>query len=300
MITVTISRDELYENVYASDDVKIVQWDCLSKPPVPYEDIDMVVVPFAVKPKHVENINKCPNLKLVQTASVGYDALKGTLNKGVRVANMQGFNADATSELAVTLLLAYLRDVPEFVRNQERSKWVYKQSDTLAEKKVLLLGAGDIGSEVARKLEAFDAHVTKMARTARGDILAIEDLAQQVPLHDILFIMLPLTDETRSLIDASILAKIPDGGIIVNAGRGPIVKTDDLIAELETGRISAVFDVVDPEPLPQDSPLWKMKNVLFTPHVAGDTKLTQKRAVAILDRQIDALSKGNKIINIVL
>ena len=139
-----------------------------------------------------------------------------------------------------------------------------------------MIGAGSIGSEVARLLSALDIEVIGIARTARSAehfsrVLASEQLDGALPEADIVVITAPLTDATRGLINRDRLARMRSNALLVNVGRGAIVVTDDLVAALQAGQLGgAVLDVVDPEPLPEGHPLWDLPNVMLSAHMAGD------------------------------
>jgi phosphoglycerate dehydrogenase-like enzyme len=112
-------------------------------------------------------------------------------------------------------------------------------------------------------------------------------------------LVVPLTGQTRGLVDKAFLARMPDGAILVNASRGPVVDTDALTVELASGRLSAVLDVTDPEPLPPGHPLWTVPGLLLTPHVAGSVTGFPARAMRLVRRQLDRFLAGQELDNIV-
>jgi phosphoglycerate dehydrogenase-like enzyme len=120
-----------------------------------------------------------------------------------------------------------------------------------------------------------------------------------LPDHDVVVLACPLTDSTRGLVDAGFLARMPDGALLVNVARGPVVRTDDLVAELATGRLHAALDVVDPEPPPADHPLWDVPNLVLTPHLGGATTAMEPRAVALLREQVARLVAGDPPLHVV-
>ncbi|HEX5967653.1 MAG TPA: NAD(P)-dependent oxidoreductase, partial [Intrasporangium sp.] len=127
----------------------------------------------------------------------------------------------------------------------------------------------------------------------------IDELPVLARSADVLVLILPLSDSTRGLVDADLLAQLPDGALVVNVARGPIVDTDALVAECSSGRLRAALDVTDPEPLPADHPLWRTPGVIITPHVGGATSAMAPRALALLRRQVEALRDGQPLDNIV-
>jgi phosphoglycerate dehydrogenase-like enzyme len=138
-----------------------------------------------------------------------------------------------------------------------------------------------------------------MGRSAREDIEAIGDLPRLLPDADVVVLAVPLTPETTGLVDARFLAQMKDDALLVNVARGPVVSTDDLLAELSTGRIRAALDVTDPEPLPSDHPLWSAPRTLITPHVGGDSDAFPVLARALVARQIAAWRSGAVLANVI-
>ena len=153
----------------------------------------------------------------------------------------------------LTLVLSSLRGVPAFVRAQDRHEWTSGWHPALADKTVLLVGYGAIGAAVEARLAPFECHVVRVARSARDGVHAITELPALLPTADVVVLVLPLTDETRGLVDAEFLAAMKDGALLVNVARGAVVDTAALVAELTSGRLRAAVDVVDPEPLPADT-----------------------------------------------
>ena len=141
-----------------------------------------------------------------------------------------------------------------------------------AGRRVVILGIGSIGSAIADRLRPFGVDIVGVGRTAREGVRALADLDELLPTADILVGMLPLTQrDDRGCSTPAGWRCCRDGALVVNAGRGRTVDTEALAAELQSGRLRAALDVVDPEPLPKDHPLWALPNVLITPHMAGDS-----------------------------
>jgi phosphoglycerate dehydrogenase-like enzyme len=145
----------------------------------------------------------------------------------------------------------------------------------------------------------FGATSTLVASTARGDVHAASELPGLVSGHDIVVITAPLNEATRDLVAKSFLATMDDGAMLVNAGRGQIVDTDALIAELRTGRLRAALDVTDPEPLPADHPLWTSPGVIISPHSARTVPGTNALCYTVAVQQITAFIEGDVPSNIV-
>jgi phosphoglycerate dehydrogenase-like enzyme len=170
---------------------------------------------------------------------------------------------------------------------------------------VLVIGYGSVGRAVVQRLLPFEVEVTAVASRAReGDDLVAavhggDELPQLLPRHDVVIVIVPLSEATRGLVDATFLAAMPDGALLVNVARGPVVDTDALLAETSSGRLLAALDVTDPEPLPPDHPLWTSPGVLVSPHVGGATSAFRPRAVRLLRGQLRAYAAGEPLRNVV-
>jgi phosphoglycerate dehydrogenase-like enzyme len=244
-------------------------------------------------------LEKMPRLRVVQLMSAGADAWVGRVPSGVTLCDGRGVHDSSTSEWAITAMLAYLRNFPTFVRAQERREWAYGPTDELAGKRVLIVGAGSIGAAIARRLEPFEVSLTLVARNARAGVHSVDELPRLLPLADVVVVVVPLTPATTGLVDAAFLAAMPDGALLVNVARGPVVDTEALTAELATGRIAAAVDVTDPEPLPADHRLWDLPNLLLTPHVAGSVRGLLPRAYRLIGAQVRRLATGQPLENVV-
>lgn len=210
-----------------------------------------------------------PHLELVQLLTAGAEAWIGRLPDGVALSDGRGAHGGATAEWVVSVLLAVYRHLDRFVRAQDRGEWDYHQTEELAGKKILIVGAGDVGQKTRARLEPFEVETAMVGRTARDGVHGWDELPALLPRYDATVLIVPLTDETRGMVDADFLAAMPDGALLVNGARGPVVDTEALLAELTSGRIRAAVDVTDPEPLPPGHPLWSAPGLLLTPHVGG-------------------------------
>jgi phosphoglycerate dehydrogenase-like enzyme len=161
----------------------------------------------------------------------------------------------------------------------------------------VILGFGSIGSAVAARLRPFEVEITGVARTERDGALGLDDLDGVLPGAEILVNVLPVTSETTGLLDARRLGLLPDGALVVNAGRGRTVVTEALVAELERGRLRAALDVTDPEPLPEGHALWSLPNVLLTPHVAGNSVEASERLFRLAGDQVRRFAAGQPLRN---
>jgi phosphoglycerate dehydrogenase-like enzyme len=282
--------------------VEYVEWDLTGV--APRTDIEVVVPTYLGDRATLARLAELPDLRLVQTLTAGYEDVLPYLPPGVALANAAGVHDASTAELAVGLAIAALRGFPAHLRSQFAGEWRPDFGTSLADRKVLLVGFGGVGQAVARRLAGFEVEVTAVASRARevdpgvsgGSAIAavhgVDELAELVPQHDVVILTVPLTAATAGLVDADFLAAMPAGALLVNVARGGVVVTDALVAELASGRLRAALDVVDPEPLPPDHPLWSQDGLLLTPHVGGASSAFRPRALAMLRDLADRLSAG--------
>ncbi|MFL6111218.1 MAG: 2-hydroxyacid dehydrogenase [Catenulispora sp.] len=269
------------------------------------EEVEFFVVPYAFADAHPELMARMPRLKAAQTLTAGYEHVLPFVPDGVTLCNARGLHDASTAELALTLTLSALRGIPRYTRFQDQGDWspAYKDAgvvdDALADRTVLIVGYGSIGSAIERRLAGFEVEVLRVARSAREGIHALSDIDALLPQADVVIMVVPATDETRGMVDASFLARMKDGALLVNVARGIVVRTDALIAECATGRLRAALDVTDPEPLPPDHPLWRTPNVLITPHVGGASTAFLPRALKVIDQQLRRFASGEELANVV-
>jgi phosphoglycerate dehydrogenase-like enzyme len=277
-------------------DIRSADWAAVAA------DTDMVVVPY-MTPATVLQFLEGSSVSIVQSQMVGYDGVEAALPPGMTYCNAGGVHEPATGELTLALILASLRGLPEAALSQPMGTWNHQQHPGLADKRVLVLGVGRVGREICRRLEPFDVEITRVGRTARidefGAVEAISDLAGLLPQADVVVLAVLLSEETRGMVDTSFLSLMKDDALLVNVARGPVVNTDDLVAELATGRIMAALDVTDPEPLPTDHPLWSSPRALITPHLGGDTAAFKPRIEKLLREQIARAVRGDELLNVI-
>jgi phosphoglycerate dehydrogenase-like enzyme len=267
-------------------------------PPPDIADVNLIVPLPRIREALFELLAGPPGrLKVIQTLSAGVDWLVGKVPAHVRVHNARGIYDAPLAEWVVGAILAMQRGHLRSRDQQARAAWEFFEPDELAGRRVILLGIGSIGSAIADRLRPFGVEIVGVGRSAREGVRALADLDELLQTADILVAMLPLTSETRGLLDARRLALLRDGVLFVNAGRGKTVDTDALVRELAAGRLRAALDVVDPEPLPMDHPLWSLPNVLITPHMAGDSPSTTIRCFALAGDQVRRFAAGEPLIN---
>ncbi|WP_067823001.1 2-hydroxyacid dehydrogenase [Nocardia inohanensis] len=258
-----------------------------------------VLVPgFELPPDSVDP-TALPELRLVQLLTAGAERWIGLLPKEIQLSNARGAHGGAVAEWVVGALLNIYRELEGFADARRDRHWTQHQTDTLSGKRILGVGAGDLGNRLHTALSGLGAEVTLVATTARAGVRAVSELPELLPDFDAVVMMVPVTAETRHLVDAEFLARMPDGAILVNVARGPIVVTDALLAELNSGRLRAALDVTDPEPLPPDHPLWTAPGLVLTPHVAGSTRGSFERAYAVAADEIARFARGEQPKNLV-
>jgi phosphoglycerate dehydrogenase-like enzyme len=260
------------------------------------------VPPFLSQAVAVPLAAKMPDLRVVQLLSAGADVWAGRLPAQVTLCDARGVHDSSTAEWVVAAILAHLRAFPTYARAQVAQEWARDRTiptDELAGKRVLIVGAGSIGAATAARLAPFEVELTMVARRPRPaeGVYGVADLPRLLPAADVVVLLVPLTAQTRGLVDARFLAALPDGALLVNAARGPVVETEALVAELATGRIAAALDVTEPEPLPAGHPLWDLPNVLLTPHVAGSVRGLLPRAYRLVGAQLRRFVAGEPLVN---
>lgn len=222
---------------------------------------------------------RATKLRWVHAASAGVDTLlfDELIESDVQVTNSRGIFDRPIAEFVLGSILAFAKDSVRSLRLQADRTWEHRQTEQIGGTRALVVGTGSIGRETARMLTAVGMHVEGVGRTARtgdpdfGTVHASADLKDVVGEFDYLVLLAPLTDQTRDLVDRSVLAAMRPTARLINVGRGELVVTDDLVEALRTGAIAgAALDVFDTEPLPSEHPLWAMDQVLITPHMSGD------------------------------
>ncbi len=262
------------------------------------DEVELYVLPYRFRPADGEVLSELPRLRVVQTMSAGVEHIQRFVPDGVQLCNGRGIHDTSTAELALTLILASLRGVPQFVRAQERGEWRPELRESLADKRVLIVGYGQIGEAIESRVVPFEAEVIRVARSARDGVHPIGDLPDLLPDADVVVLIVPGTEETRGLFDAQMLGRLKDGSLLVNISRGAVVDTAALLAELRSERIHAALDVVDPEPLPQAHPLWGAPNLLIAPHVGGNSTAMEPRAHKLVREQLHRFAAGEPLANV--
>ncbi len=267
--------------------------------PASAADVEFYVPPFFPAPAAVAAMAQMPSLKIVQTLTAGFDRVRPHVPAGAMLCNARGVHDASTAEWVVAAILASVRQFPHFAGEQAAGRWSYRFTGCLAGQTVLIVGYGSIGHAVERRLTGFDVEVRRVARTARDGVSPASELPDLLPAADVVILLAPVTAETVGMADAAFLARMKDGALLVNAARGALVVTDALVAELSSGRLAAAVDVTEPEPLPLGHPLWKLPNVLITPHVAASTPASVMAGHRFVRAQAERYLAGKPLANVI-
>ena len=284
------------------DGVEVLVWDMRS--PAPRPALGIVVPPYMKQATSLQLLRDVPTA-LVQGQSIGYDTVAATMPPGNVFANASSVHEASTAELAVALTLAAQRGIPGFVLAQQNGGlWSPIFAQSLADRRVLLVGFGGVGKAIAARLVPFEVELTAVATSARVEEgVNVRPVAElQSLLHDaeIVIVSLPLSEATTGIVDGAFLSAMRPGALLVNVGRGTLVDTDALVAHASTGRIRAALDVTDPEPLPDGHPLWSTPGVLIAPHVGGATSAMVPRMARLIHAQAERMVRGEAPLNVVL
>jgi len=284
-----------------SDGIDVVVWP-MDGPP-PRERIDIVVPPY-MSSFDVRAQLEQVQTRLVQGQSIGYEGVADRLPPGIVFANAASVHETSTAELALALTLAAQRHLPDFVRAQAERRWAPVTAESLADRRVLLIGYGGVGKAIAARLAPFEVELTAVARTGREEdgiaVHGIDELPALLPDAEIVVLALPGGEETHHLIDDAALSALPDGALVVNVGRGSLIDPDALVVHARRGRIRAALDVTEPEPLPADHPLWSLPGVLIAPHVGGASSAMRPRIARLVRTQAERMLRGEPPLNVVI
>jgi phosphoglycerate dehydrogenase-like enzyme len=263
------------------------------------DQVEYVVLPYGANPEILRSIGELPSLKTIQILFAGADNILPYVPARITLCNARGAHTPATAEWTVGAIVASLRNFPRFAVAQRDGRWDYALSEPVGGKHVLIVGYGDIGVAVERRLAGWDVTVERVARHARDGVHAIGELPGLLKKADVVVVLVPVTDETRQLVNKDFLRAMKDGALLVNASRGVIVDTDALLEALASGRIRAALDVTDPEPLPEGHPLWQAPGLLLTPHVGGALYDARDRAYKVVSEQLARLAAGQPLLNVI-
>ena len=261
-----------------------------------------------------ELITRAKNLVWVQAMSAGVDRYVGIAglakSPSIVLTNLRGVHGPAIADHAFGMLLTLTRDLRHYAAQQDKAVWKRDGSGApriaLQGRTMLVVGLGGIGTEIAQRAHGFGMRVIA---TRRGDDPAPDyvsrvghsaDLLAMLPEADVVAISVPLTAETQGMFNAKAFAAMKPGAYLINIARGKVVDSTALLSALQSKRLAgACLDVTDPEPLPADSPLWRMPNVLITPHTSAEADLTNDRVWGLLRENVRRFGAGEPLLNVV-
>jgi phosphoglycerate dehydrogenase-like enzyme len=295
-ITVLVPDERGEAALTGVDGIEVVRFDSVETMP---ERAEVLVPGFLADPDPAAFVTRLPRLKLIQLLTAGAEHWVGRVPSHVTVSIARGAHGGSTAEWALATLLAVYRELIPFERDRVTRTWLRRPTETLLDKKVLVIGAGDLGTQFKRRLDACDARTTMVGFRARAGVHGIDEVPALLGEHDAVVLMVPLTPATTGMVDAEFLSRMRDGAVLVNAARGKVVDTSALVAELATGRLRAALDVTEPEPPPADHPIWTVPNLLLTPHVAASVDGYESRAYAVAAAEIARFAAGEPLQNVV-
>ena len=287
------------------------------------QDIDIAVwIPDPYPARAIRLWPRLQGVRLVLSLMAGTEWIPGAIGTHVTICNAHGAHNISTAEWTVASILAMLKYFPFYIEVQRAGQWKRRFQasahyaaitgdarplyppvllEELTGKTVLLVGYGAIGKEIERMIAPFHVDLLRVARGARTEpeVHAVIELDSLLPQAEIVILILPFTAESRGLIGPRQLALMPQGALLVNAARGPIVDTNALVEALNAGRIRAALDVTDPEPLPDGHPLWSCPNLLLTPQVAGSSPQFAPRSLRTAAGELRRYINGEPMHNVV-
>lgn len=301
-LVVSVPTDRLAADLGAlPEGVELVVWPM--DDPSPRDRFDIVVPPYMKMATVLERLDGVPT-RLVQSQSIGYEGVAEILPDGLVFANAASVHETSTAELAVGLAIASQRRIDAFAVDTAAGRWSPVFAQSLADRRVLLLGYGGVGKAIAARLAPFEVDLTVVAHRARTEdgmpVHGVDRLPGLLGDAEIVILTLPGGESTRHIVDDAFLSALPDGALVVNVGRGSLVDTDALVDHVRRGRVRAALDVTDPEPLPEGHPLWSLPGVLIAPHVGGASSAMAPRIARLVRAQIERMVAGEPPLNVVI
>ena len=254
-----------------------------------------------------------PNVRWIQSTSSGIGQFVAAMGYGKRmpdtvITKASGVHGQPLAEFCLMVMLMFRKRLPRMVRDQSRKHWERYAGSDLAERTVVIVGLGAVGQEVARVCKALRMVVIGVGRSSSSldslssppdEFFPVADLLKVLPRAEHLVLSAPHTPETESLIGRDELALMPQGAILINIGRGPLVDEPALAAALASGHLGgAGLDVFVEEPLPEDSPFWEMPNVLVSPHSASTSDRENRRITDLFCENLKRFLAGQPLINL--
>jgi phosphoglycerate dehydrogenase-like enzyme len=292
----------------ARPDMGYVFVDPSSEPPPEVFDIDALLIwnpRSGVLRKHWSRFGR---LRWVHTGSAGVERVlfPELVASDVVLTNSRYVFDETLAEYTIALMLALSKDLLTTFRHQGEHRWVPRETEGLSGKAVVMVGVGPIARRTAQLAKALGMSVRGIGRTARGGDPDFGDIASPAELQtlfagaDYVVMVLPSTPQTKGMVDATAVAALKPTARLINVGRGSTLDQDALCDALRAGRLAgAALDVMLPEPLLTDSPLWDVPNLLISPHMAGDHTGWQRDIAALFLRNLERFLRGEPLLNVV-
>ncbi|OZC45301.1 hydroxyacid dehydrogenase [Rhodococcus sp. WWJCD1] len=251
---------------------------------------------------------RCGSLKWIHIAAAGVDSLMfdELVESDVVVTNSRGVFDRPIAEFVLAQILAFAKDSERSRALQHSKIWQHRETERIDGAHAMIVGTGAIGRAIAALLSAVGMSVSGVGRTARegdrdfGTVYASDDLADEVARADYLVLVAPLTEQTRGLVDDSVLTAMKPGARVINVGRGELLDTEALLKHLGSRHITgAALDVFETEPLSADHPLWTAENVILTPHMSGDASGWKQRLAEVFADNARRYFRGEPLLNVV-
>ena len=244
-------------------------------------------------------VEAASRLRWVQALTTGVDPLMtmACLDPLIPITSGRGIHGPQMSELAFLYMLNFARDIRAVLRDQRNRTWERRPQRLLMDKTAVIVGVGLISEDLARRCKAFGMRVVGVSSRASAPgfdaMFPRERIAEAAAEADFLIAIVPLTPQTRHIIDGAVLDAMPARGVFINIARGPVVDEEALILRLQAGRIAgAALDTFIDEPLPATSPLWSMENVIITPHIGGMSETYAEQILPLLIHNVRAFKEG--------
>jgi phosphoglycerate dehydrogenase-like enzyme len=307
-VLILLPMDDTHRKLFeqAAPQADIVYADALSVSPQEIQRANVII-----GNPEPSLLSAAKNLEWLQLSSAGANLYvgDGILPEHVLLTNATGCYGMVISEYMIATLLSQFLHLQQYEKNQCEHRWHGEgKIKSIYGSTALIVGLGDIGGEFAQRFKAMGGYTIGVRRSNRkkpdfvDELYLIDQLDELLPRADVVALSLPETPQTHKLFDRERLARMKSDAILINVGRGMAIDTDALCEALNSGRLGgAVLDVTDPEPLPPEHPLWDAKNVLITPHIAGNFYLqeTYERVAALcadnLKRYMEGLALNNLV-----
>ncbi|MFD1706167.1 D-2-hydroxyacid dehydrogenase [Siminovitchia sediminis] len=303
LITVYDMPDEHVERIKEIVDMPVLVDPNLENLIAPLDQVEILIT-YGLENINADLLDRMPALRWIQVFQTGVEhiALDAVSERGIMLTNVRGIYNSPMSEYVMSIVLYVTRDIERFIRNQKLRKFDRtKLVDEVKGKTMGIFGTGTIGQEVANKAKAFDMKVLGFNTSGRpvepfDEVYTWNSKDEMLRQCDFVVLLLPETEQTRNFISKKELKLMKEDAYLINIGRGPLIDDNALIQSVVNGDIKgAALDVFDEEPLPEDSPLWDVENILITPHLSGKSVRFFERSINIFEENYPAYKNGKEL-----